>query len=381
MTKSHNTQNSRTLMVPKMHGCLVLEDGTVIRGEGIGAGTTVVGELVFNTAMTGYQESLTDPSYSGQTLMFTYPMIGNYGISDQANESGRVQVKGTVMREWCRVPSHRFSRMTINRFLEDQGVPGLAGVDTRALTVKTRTSGTMRSVLSVSEKEPDACELRNLLEETPNPSLSNLVANVSIQETRKIDSPSDLTIALIDCGVKNSILEQLWKRFNIIQLPWDSRPDTIWDLKPDGVFISNGPGDPSHPDVLNNTVKTVRDIHGDFPMMGICLGHQIISLAFGGKTFKLPFGHRGANHPVKDHLSGEVMITSQNHGYAVDPKHPLEGSKFTQFNVNDGTVEGIEHLKLPVFSIQYHPEASPGPWDARGLFDRFYRTVRKGGAR
>jgi carbamoyl-phosphate synthase small subunit len=356
-----------------MNGVLILEDGTEIRGKGLGAPGVRVGELVFNTSMTGYQEALTDPSYNGQILMMTYPLIGNYGISPQAFESDRVQAEGFVIREACKAPLHRFSNMDLDTFLRQQGIPCIEGVDTRDLTIKTRDKGTQKSVILVKENltQQDIAQARELLEKAPAPSDTNLVGEVSTRKVRFHRSESSRTVLLYDCGVKASIIKRLWKRANVIQVPYDFPPEKVRELDPDGILLSNGPGDPAHPRMMETVIEAVRNLKDEYPITGICLGHQMLSLAFKGRTFKLKFGHRGSNHPVKDLETGKIAITSQNHGYAVDPNNAGDGIKITRMNLNDNTVEGLRHLDLPIMSVQYHPEASPGPLDSIPLFDTF----------
>ena len=357
---------------------LVLDDGTVTGGRAFGAPGRVFGELVFNTGMTGYQEALTDPSYYGQLLMMTYPMIGNYGISDAAFESSKVQAEAFVVREHCARPSHRHSARTLDDFLRDQGIVGIAGVDTRALTLKTRERGTMRAGIVPEEEAKEALEKVVAM---PYPDRENLVGEVSVRQpvvhafpnAGMQDAPR---VVAIDCGIKRSIIQNLNSFAEVVQVPYSMPADEIMSLKPRGVLISNGPGDPAHPEILRTTVRTVRALAGQVPLMGICLGHQILALAFGGKTFKLKFGHRGANQPVRDSATRRVVITSQNHGFAVHPDMPSE-LELVETNVNDGTVEALRHRELPIFSVQYHPEASPGPRDARPIFDRFRKMVEQ----
>ncbi|PKK81863.1 MAG: carbamoyl-phosphate synthase small subunit [Thermoplasmata archaeon HGW-Thermoplasmata-2] len=360
-----------------MDALLVLEDGTIVRGNAFGASKTVFGELVFNTGMQGYQESLTDPSYNGQILMPTYPLIGNYGINSEDMESQKIWARGFAVSEWCPEPIHRKSEMTIDEFLKRNSVPGIAGIDTRALTIKTRVFGTMRAALSTDGADPE--KLLEKVKKMDYPDTENLVAQVSCKKV--IEHPKVAgrkTVALIDCGVKGSIVRHLSSRFNVVQVPYDAPPEKIREFKPGGLFISNGPGNPAHPEILATTVATVRELSQELPTMGICLGHQILSLAFGAKTYKLKFGHRGANQPVKDLHTGRCYITSQNHGFAVDAKTLPEEIEVSQVNVNDGTVEGMRHKTLPIFSVQYHPEASPGPHDTEWLFDEFERLVNSG---
>jgi carbamoyl-phosphate synthase small subunit len=371
---------------------LVLEDGTIVTGRSFGARKTVFGELVFTTEMTGYQESLTDPSYEGQLLMFTYPMIGNYGIHPNDNESDRVWARACIVWEECRTPFHPQSKQTLNEFLVEHDVPGMSGVDTRALTIKTRNFGTLKAALSTDGTDPQ--ELLRQVKKMPYPDKLNLVATVSpkkpIPHARNLagelgDAKLDdkaRTVVLVDCGAKRNIVRNLARQFNVVQVPWNADRRLVESLNPDGIFLSNGPGDPAHPEILANTVKTMRSLADEFPVMGICLGHQLLSLMYNAKTYKLKFGHRGANQPTKDVDTGKVYITSQNHGFTVDTA-TLEptGLRVTQVNANDNTVEGLEHTELPVFSVQYHPEACPGPRDTNYLFDRFEQSLAKTPAR
>jgi carbamoyl-phosphate synthase small subunit len=358
-----------------------LEDGTVIGGPVFGAHKTVYGELVFNTNMTGYCEALTDPSYRGQILMMTYPLIGNYGVDPATVESSEVQVTGYVVREACRTPSHPTSNMGLDAFLEQYGIPGIEAVDTRMLTLKTRTRGTMRAALAV--EGDDLEEVARTVRTMPFPDQArNLVAEVSVKTPVPHKGHGPLKFALLDCGVKKSIIDHALAFGNVTVFPWDATADDVLAVKPDGVIISNGPGDPAHPDVVANTVRTAKDLaEHHTPLFGICLGHQILGLAFGGKTYKLKFGHRGGNQPVKDLRTGRVYISSQNHGFAVDPKS-LEGTGFalTHVNLNDETCEGIVHEELPILSVQYHPEAHPGPHDNTYLFSEFVEVIRGRGS-
>jgi carbamoyl-phosphate synthase small subunit len=349
-----------------MKGYLVLEDGTVFEGEAFGAVKEVLGEVVFSTGMTGYQESLTDPSYCGQILVSSYPLIGNYGINDLDHQSRRVQVWGYSVKEICDLPSHRDSRMTVHEFLSRDGVPGLCGIDTRALIRRLRNFGTMKG--GISTANPD--ELLDKIRRMRHPEESNLVANVSTDQISRYERPSSKKVVVYDCGVKRDIILELSKRFDVVQVPFDTKPDKIRELDPDGIFISNGPGNPAHPEMMASTVAALRDLKDDYPMMGICLGHQLLSLVFGAKTYKLKFGHRGINQPVR--FENRVYITSQNHGFAVDSESATRsGLEITVTNLNDGTVEGMRHRELPIFSVQFHPEAHAGPQDTAFLFDRF----------
>lgn len=358
-----------------MRALLVLEDGICVKGTGFGAEKTVFGELVFNTNMTGYQESLTDPSYKGQILMPTYPLIGNYGVNNDNFESSSIQPEGYVVSEQCDLPSHRKMGKTLSDFLRENGIPGISEVDTRALTIRIRRHGTVKAALVTSKEEIDEQALVKKVQEMAPPESQNLVGMVSCKENIQHKGNGRCKVVLVDCGVKLNILRFLLKHSDVIQVPYDISADEIRSLKSHGILVSNGPGDPAHPDIMKTTVPMLKEIASDYPIMGICLGHQILSMVFGAKTFKLKFGHRGGNQPVKDMETGKVYITSQNHGFAVKPESNKE-LRFTHFNVNDGTVEGMKHKELPIFSVQYHPEASPGPHDSNFLFSEFMKIVR-----
>lgn len=354
-----------------MEKLLILEDGTVFRGESFGSNRSVFGEVVFNTGMTGYQESLTDPSYRGQILTMSYPMIGNYGINKYDFQSSAVHVRGYVVREICDRPSHRLNETEIHEYLRRQKIPGIYGIDTRELIVKIREHGTMRAAITSTDDIDGVVEK---LRQMDFPSADNLVSEVSCKEVLRHRGGSKKHIVLIDCGMKLNILRELLKRFTVTQVPFDYRPEDIRKLKPDGLFISNGPGDPAHPDMLSTTVKSIRELANELPIMGICLGHQLLGISLGAKTFKLKFGHRGANQPVG--MNGRVFITAQNHGFAVDQKS-LEKTELylTLVNLNDMTTEGMKHRELPIFSVQFHPEANPGPEDTSFLFDEFAKSM------
>ncbi len=349
-----------------MKGYLVLEDGTVYDGVLFGFLEDRIGEVVFSTGMTGYQESLTDPSYCGQILVSSYPLIGNYGTNSQDNQSKAVQVWGYVVMEHSRFPSHRDCVQTIDEFLRASKVPGISGIDTRALIRKIRDVGTMMGGITAG----DPAAMLEKVKISRNPDQTNLVASVSTGIPIRFDEKKSKTVAVFDCGVKENILIELRKRFNVIQLPYDATPETVRSFEPDGIFITNGPGNPAHPEMLSATVSTLAKLKEEYPMMGICLGNQLLSLMFGAKTYKLKFGHRGINQPVK--FEGRVLITSQNHGFAVDRESAEDaGLEVCFINLNDSTVEGIRHAELPIFSVQFHPEAHAGPSDSRFLFDRF----------
>src|SRR5467141_163649 len=358
-----------------MEGSLVLEDGTAIRGAFFGARRKVFGELVFNTNMTGYTEALTDPSYHGQILMMTYPLIGNYGVDPDTMESDTIQPAGFVVREVCRAPSHPKSALGVPEFLDAHKTPGIEDVDTRALTIRIRSKGTMKAVLGPATEDVEA--LAKEVRETAHPDTRNLVAEVSCREIERHPGAGKRTIVVVDCGVKRNIRREAQRYADVVRVPYDTSSDEILALKPDGVILSNGPGDPAHPGIVATSVRTTRELAGRVPLLGICLGHQLLALAFGGKTFKLKFGHRGGNQPVKDLRTGRVHITSQNHGYAIDPDS-LRESEFevTHVNLNDRTVEGMAHREMPIFSVQYHPEARPGPWDNEYIFRDFVAEIK-----
>ena len=369
-----------------MRAILLLEDGTCFEGESIGRPGRCIGEVVFSTAMTGYQEMITDPSYRGQILTLTYPLIGNYGTASGDFESDHAQVQGLVVKELCDAPSNWRSDAGAWDFLRKQGVIGIAGVDTRALTRRLRVRGVMMGAISTEDK-PE--QLAEHIRRAQKYGEIDFVAEVSTQRpyqfTADYEKGSVQTelgfgdgpcVVVVDYGVKRNILRSLLRLgCEVMVVPAKSTAEQVLALKPDGVLFSPGPGDPA---LLGYAIEMMRDLLGKRPVMGVCLGHQLLAWAVGGKTFKLKFGHRGANHPVKDEASGRVFITSQNHGYAVDPDSLKgTGAEVTQINLNDGTVEGLRHEKLGAWSIQYHPEASPGPLDNGYLFDRFVEQLRK----
>jgi carbamoyl-phosphate synthase small subunit len=354
---------------------LVLADGSVYEGYSFGADSEAIGEVVFNTSMTGYQEMLTDPSYAGQIVVPTYPLVGNYGTNEDDFESARIQVRGFVVREECLEPNHYLNSRTIHEYLADSGIPGLYGVDTRAITRWLRSVGVMMGI--ITDRTPE--EALEELKKAPDYGEIDFVRQVTTPETYEWEpdggkGDSLPKVVVLDCGLKYTILRMMRSRgCRITAVPCTASADEILRMNPDGVILSPGPGDPA---VLDYLVETVRGLIGKKPIMGICLGHQLIGRAFGAKTFKLKFGHRGANHPVKDLSSGRVHITAQNHGYAVDPATLPDELEVSQINLNDGTVEGLRHRELPIFSIQYHSEASPGPRDNTYLFDRFMKIIK-----
>jgi carbamoyl-phosphate synthase small subunit len=352
----------------------VLEDGSTFRGEAIGASVRAHGETVFCTAMTGYQEALTDPSFAEQVLVMTYPLQGNYGINDFDIESRRIQVRAFVVREDCETPSHWKQKKTLHRYLEENGIPGIAGVDTRALTRKLRTGGVMMGAVTHDETSEQALAR---MHDLPRYGATDIVPLVSTSQP--YDYPPGTTgaqrrrIAVLDLGVKYNIMRVL-DRLGCAStaVPCHTPAEDILAMKPDGILLSPGPGDPAN---LGYVAETVRGLVGKAPIMGICLGHQVVGKVFGADTFKLKFGHRGANHPVRDEATGRVYVTAQNHGYAVADDGLSSDIQVSHRNVNDGTIEGLLHTREPVMTIQYHSEASPGPHDSMYLFDRFLKMV------
>ena len=353
---------------------LVLQDGSVFTGRPFGAAAEAFGEVVFSTSMTGYQEMLTDPSFAGQIVVLTYPLAGNYGINAQDVESARIQVAGLVVREHCATPSHGSSVMTLHEYLASQNIPGIWDVDTRAITRRLRTEGVMMGSLGTSEPEEALSEVRGM----PLYDNTDFVAGVTTGESYQWGETGPLGeasphIVVADCGVKYNILRNLEKRgCRVTAVPSTTSADDILALNPAGVIVSPGPGDPA---LLDYAVDDCRKLVRRVPVMGICLGHQLLARALGARTFKLKFGHRGANHPVQDLATGRVYITAQNHGYAVDGDSVKGGLQVTQVNINDGTVEGLSHRDYPLLTIQYHSEASPGPLDNEYMFDRFLEMV------
>jgi carbamoyl-phosphate synthase small subunit len=328
--------------------------------------------------MVGYTESITDPSYKGQILLQTYPLIGNYGVNFRDFESECPKIEGYIVHELCRRPNHWTSIMSLDTFLEKHGVPGLEGIDTRALTKKIRTHGTMLGILQTYYQKEKPCieELVDEVKKVQDPNKRDLVNEVCSKKIRRYQSDSKLKVILIDCGVKRSILTNLINReIGVIQVPPFINADEILNFKPDGILVSNGPGDPKRIDYVINTLAEILE-HG-IPIFGICLGAQIIALACKGNTYKLKFGHRGQNHPCLDLNTKKCYITSQNHGYAIDPKFFEKTElRITYINANDGTVEGITHKDLKISAIQWHPEASPGPNDTQTFFDKFVKELK-----
>lgn len=354
---------------------LALEDGTVLRGTAFGGRGKQFGEVVFNTGMTGYQKILTDPSSCGQIVVFTYPLVGNYGISRGDFESEKPWVRGLVIKELCTYPSNWRCWVKLEEFCQKYEIIGLAGVDTRALTRRLRSYGVMRGIIANGERA--SALIGQAAQEVSSRLGENLVQTVSTQKVRVLGN-SLIKVVVVDFGVKYNILRSLVRRNCTVYLvpAWTSAEE-ILSYQPQGVVLSNGPGDPK--DVWY-AVKATRDLFGKVPLAGIGLGHQIVGLAFGGDTYKLKFGHRGSNYPVKDLETGQVCVTSQNHGFAVnDQGLPVDEVVVSHRNLNDGTVEGLKHRKLPVFSVQFHPEEIPESVDSTSFFDRFIALLQKKG--
>ena len=356
---------------------LVLEDSSIFPGISFGADVEAAGEVVFTTSMTGYQEIITDPSFAGQIVTMTCPHIGNIGVNPDDMESGAPALRGLLVRDYCDSPSNWRARGSLSGFLRHHGIPALTGVDTRALTRRLRSHGVMRGILSPAGGEADA--LIRCARAVPDMSAADWVAQVTTRQAHMIGPETGPHIALLDCGAKANIAACLVARgCRVTVLPAATPLHEILALRPAGVCVSNGPGDPA---VVTYVIQTIRQLAALPPdrmpaVFGICLGHQLLALELGGSTYKLKFGHRGCNHPVKDLATGKVNITSQNHGYAVQ-EDSLAGTGLvvTHTSLNDGSVEGLRHQSLPIFSVQYHPEASPGPHDSLYLFDRFVESL------
>jgi carbamoyl-phosphate synthase small subunit len=370
----------------KRKAALVLKDGTILFGSGFGHATRVVGEVVFNTGMVGYTEALTDPSYKGQILAFTYPLIGNYGVPSYANldqwklpkyfESNKVQVTGAIIHELCESPNHWASVETLDAWLQEEKVPGIFGVDTRSLTIELREYGVMMGALEVSYDEIDVDKLKEDLDKSQSYGELNFVERVSVKKPQTYGAGKE-TVVLMDYGVKYGIIRRLLERnLSVVRVPYDYPTDKILSYKPSGVLVSNGPGDPK---ACTHTFETLRDLmEMNMPTLGICLGVQTLALAAGADTYKLRYGHRGQNKPCTDLDAGRSYVTSQNHGYAVDADS-LKGTGFRTWfiNADDGTVEGIKHERKSLLAVQFHPEASPGPYDTDYVFDMFAKIIRR----
>lgn len=353
---------------------LYLEDGTIFRGTSLNVHGESAGEVVFNTSLTGYQEVLTDPSYAGQIVVMTYPLIGNYGVNEEDSESDKIHVKGFVVKEFCRTHSNFRAKEGLIEYLDRNKIIGIEGVDTRALTRHLRISGAMKALISTEDTDPKV--LKEKLARIPSMEGANWVNEVASKKPYiwKAEGQKKYKVVAIDCGIKLNILREMAKIGIETQVvPPTMSAAEILAFNPDGIFLSNGPGDPA---AVTHVIATVRQLIGQAPMFGICLGNQMIGLALGGKTYKLKFGHHGSNQPVKDLETGRISITSQNHGFCVDinslNKDEVEA---IHINLNDKTVEGLRHKKFPLFSVQYHPEAAPGPNDAKYLFLKFIELM------
>jgi len=369
-----------------MKALIVLEDGTVFEGVSFGASGERLGEVVFNTSMAGYQEIMTDPSYKGQIVTMTYPLIGNYGVNKEDIESFGPRIEGFIIKEKSRVVSNWRSEKSLGQYLKENNIIGIEGVDTRSLTLHIRTRGAMKGIISTIDLNPKS--LIKKAKDSPGLIGKDLVREVTCKKIYTAEKVIGKNLELktyslklkkviaMDFGIKYNILRCLIDAgCDVTVVPANTTASEILAKNPDGIFLSNGPGDPA---AVIYAIEEIKKLLGKKPIFGICLGHQLLGLAFGGKTFKLKFGHRGANHPVKDLKTGKIEITSQNHGFCVDinslDKKDIE---LTHINLNDNTLEGMAHKKLPVFSVQYHPEASPGPHDSRYLFNRFVQMMEK----
>ena len=372
-----------------MKALIALEDGTIFEGESFTGRGEAVGEMVFNTSMSGYQEILTDPSYTGQIVTMTYPLIGNYGVNREDMESVAVHPKAFLVKEYNAVPSNFRSEETLAHFLSRYGVLGVEGFDTRALVRHIRTVGALKSIVSTEDLDRDSLVARakawdgllgvDMVQQVTCDQPYGWVDNRPVPgtsfSTAQAGMSNPLKVVALDCGVKFNQLRIMTEKGCQVQVvPASTNAETILAMVPDGVFLSNGPGDPAG---VQGVVATVRGLLGKVPVFGICLGHQILGLAYGGSTYKLKFGHRGGNQPVKDLTTGHVEITSQNHGFTVDlDSLDKEAIELTHINLNDGSLEGMRHRRFPAFSVQYHPEHAPGPHDSLYLFDRFVEMMR-----
>ena len=363
---------------PRTTAALVLADGTIFGGTAFGAATDAAGEAVFTTTMTGYQEVCTDPSFRGQLVCMTYPLIGNYGVNGHDDQSRRPWIAGLIVREHAAMPSHYQSDGTIDAYLRRWEIPAIAGIDTRALTRHLRMAGDMRAVIIHDRTGLADAELIERAGRAPLPGEEAVVDQVKVTSVERFGPNDGPHIVVLDCGVKRNIIRALLERgARVTVVPYGSSPADIAALEPDGVIVSPGPGDPANLDDGLDVVESL--LANDTPYFGICLGHQLLARAIGAETTKLKFGHRGGNHPVRNTMTGRVSITAQNHGFRVEPGTIPTGDGWTVaiVNLNDGSVEGLSHATRPVLSVQFHPEAAPGPLDNGGLFDQFLATVRE----
>ena len=370
---------------PSKDALLLLEDGSIFFGTGFGAELDSAGEVVFNTGMVGYPESMTDPSYAGQILCFTYPLVGNYGVAEYGDldeyrlprffESESIKVKGIIVQDACAFPSHWASKKSLDQWLESEGIPGIQGVDTRALVTKLREAGVMMGILANGSKASDPERLKGLLSRVERYSSLNFVKDVSVKKP-VIYGESEKRVVLLDCGAKLGIVRNLLSRgYQVVRLPHDSSYSTVMKYDPSGVVVSNGPGDPR---MCGQTSKSVGSlVDAEVPVLGICLGEQIVGMSQGVETFKLKYGHRGQNKPCVDLMTGRGYVTSQNHGYALDEKSLAKSELKPWFvNSDDKTIEGVFHTEKPCIAVQFHPEATPGPHDTNFVFDRFVEATK-----
>ncbi len=374
------------MLAPRNDALLLLEDGSIFFGGAFGAEAATVGEVVFNTGMVGYLESMTDPSYAGQILCFTYPLIGNYGVPRYEDrdefglprffESDSVKVKGIVVQEACETPSHWASKRTLAKWMEGEGVPGIEGVDTRALVTRLRESGVMMGILASGVEARERDRLKGLLTSAQRYASQNFVKSVSVQRPI-VHGDYDRRIVLLDCGTKYGIVRNLLARgYQVVRVPYNSSYSSVMKHSPSGVVVCNGPGDPQ---LLTDTASCVgKLVESEVPVLGICLGEQVVGMSQGAETFKLKYGHRGQNKPCVDLTTGRGYVTSQNHGFALSDQTLRKTDLRPWFvNADDGTIEGVLHTKRPCMAVQFHPEATPGPYDTTFVFDRFVDAVQQ----